>query len=362
MVHAFSAEGIGTGSVYVQCKIAKGEAVEGEVKETVEWLEPAGGPTGLDSKAAADRGSGQVQLLVAAPAEYDHRRLVPSLAAAVDAAWSRQEDRDSRGHAMGRQLPRLISQSSLVCELIPAGCYGSDVRSLVTQEAWTYLRSITLEAAGHRCETCGYGPPEENRDELECHEVWFYHIRPHEERPTGGPSIARRSSARRSIDRYFSTFGRGLTALRAWLRQPGACSASRDRVPARDEEEPGSEGLRFGDRNAGHWDAGAQEAERGIQRLERLACRCFACHAVSHADLTISRTAMTRTGSGPGRALVARHLSVVNGWSMARAERHIREALRERSERSRVKWDLDVRLLIEYGLRACNFMPGGVEP
>lgn len=59
----------------------------------------------------------------------------------------------------------------LTVELVPKTCWYNNVRSILSQEQWDYIRKQVYTAAYDTCEICG-GIGEQWP--VECHEVWNY--------------------------------------------------------------------------------------------------------------------------------------------------------------------------------------------
>lgn len=72
------------------------------------------------------------------------------------------------------------------------------------------------------------------------------------------------------------------------------------------------------------------------QRLERMIALCPSCHRVK-------RMGKARIDGKYDAAL--RHLARVNGWTLRRAKRYVRDCFRTWEERSRHEWRLDVSIL-----------------
>lgn len=53
-------------------------------------------------------------------------------------------------------------------QLVPDGCWHTNLRSALPQEVWDRLRRAAYARAGGRCSICGA------RGRLEAHEVWSY--------------------------------------------------------------------------------------------------------------------------------------------------------------------------------------------
>mgnify|MGYP003145173027 FL=1 len=63
----------------------------------------------------------------------------------------------------------------LTIELIPAGSWGANLRSLLTRGEWDRLRKHCYAEAGHVCEICGgTGLTQNRRHAVEAHEIWEY--------------------------------------------------------------------------------------------------------------------------------------------------------------------------------------------
>src|SRR5262249_35022629 len=68
--------------------------------------------------------------------------------------------------ASGEHLEHLTAPLRLTIELVPATCWGVNLRDVLTRPAWDALRRQVYTAAGHRCALCGAG------GQLHCHEGW----------------------------------------------------------------------------------------------------------------------------------------------------------------------------------------------
>ena len=60
------------------------------------------------------------------------------------------------------------SKYKLNFELVPDGCWGSNLRNVLRPAAWNAVRKAVLARAGGKCEICGAG------GRLEAHERWEY--------------------------------------------------------------------------------------------------------------------------------------------------------------------------------------------
>lgn len=54
-------------------------------------------------------------------------------------------------------------------ELVPDGCWYSNLRSLLSKQQWDFLKSDAKARAGGRCMICG-----KKTERLEAHERWSY--------------------------------------------------------------------------------------------------------------------------------------------------------------------------------------------
>ena len=75
---------------------------------------------------------------------------------------------------MGTLNYSLLAQHSklkLQIELVPDGCWFSNVRSNVSARDWDTIRKQVYLEAGYRCEICGGVGA---KHPVECHEVWSY--------------------------------------------------------------------------------------------------------------------------------------------------------------------------------------------
>lgn len=64
--------------------------------------------------------------------------------------------------------------SGLFVDLVPAGCWFTNVRSATIPRDWERLRRMINRRAGQRCEACGRGEDRATRRWLEAHERWAY--------------------------------------------------------------------------------------------------------------------------------------------------------------------------------------------
>jgi hypothetical protein len=79
-----------------------------------------------------------------------------------------REDADAARRASER---REKLQREFTVELVPRGCWGRNLRSLLTEEAWEELRGRWAKRAGNACEIClGKG----GKWPVEIHEEWQY--------------------------------------------------------------------------------------------------------------------------------------------------------------------------------------------
>ena len=62
-----------------------------------------------------------------------------------------------------------MSEKKLKIDLVPDGCWYSNLRSVLPKEAWDILRKMVYKRADGKCDICG--KPSER---LEAHERWSY--------------------------------------------------------------------------------------------------------------------------------------------------------------------------------------------
>ena len=63
----------------------------------------------------------------------------------------------------------------LSIELVPAGSWGVNLRSILTGGQWDKLRKQCYAEAGHVCEVCGDSGLNQGRNHaVEAHEIWIY--------------------------------------------------------------------------------------------------------------------------------------------------------------------------------------------
>ena len=57
-------------------------------------------------------------------------------------------------------------------ELVPDGCWGSNLRSILTKEQWDFLRKDAVGRSDGKCAICG-----KKTNRLDAHERWEYDIK-----------------------------------------------------------------------------------------------------------------------------------------------------------------------------------------
>ena len=63
----------------------------------------------------------------------------------------------------------------LICELVPTGTWGANLRSLMPPSGWNRLRKFAYDKAGKKCEICNQDGFSQNRKHaVEAHEIWVY--------------------------------------------------------------------------------------------------------------------------------------------------------------------------------------------
>lgn len=63
----------------------------------------------------------------------------------------------------------MILDYKLNFELVPDGCWYSNLRSILSKKQWDFIRQDAMERAGGRCAICG-----RKTDRLDAHERWSY--------------------------------------------------------------------------------------------------------------------------------------------------------------------------------------------
>lgn len=54
-------------------------------------------------------------------------------------------------------------------ELVPDGCWYSNLRTILSKKQWDFLKAYAKKESGYKCAICG-----KKTDRLEAHEVWSY--------------------------------------------------------------------------------------------------------------------------------------------------------------------------------------------
>jgi hypothetical protein len=76
----------------------------------------------------------------------------------------------------------LIRNRALSVELVPKTAWGANLRSVLSEEEWDYVRQSVYKAANYRCQVCGgYG----TNWPVECHEEWEWDDEDHIQRLVG---------------------------------------------------------------------------------------------------------------------------------------------------------------------------------
>ena len=93
--------------------------------------------------------------------------------------------------------------------------------------------------------------------------------------------------------------------------------------------------------------------ERKVQRLDRLAALCPACHEAERAGLASKRGRLSQ---------VITHLAQVNGWSPDDAALYLEAVFETWASPSRHEWTLDISLLTtRYGITDADRCGGGPD-
>ena len=62
-------------------------------------------------------------------------------------------------------------QFKLNFELVPEGCWNSNLRTILSKKQWDYIKQLAKQNANHQCAICG-----KKSSRLEAHERWVYDI------------------------------------------------------------------------------------------------------------------------------------------------------------------------------------------
>lgn len=74
----------------------------------------------------------------------------------------------------------------LTIELVPKTSWFKNLRSELTKKEWDLVRHKCYEKAGNICEVCGdTGFKQRYTHAVECHEIWNYNDKTHEQTLTG---------------------------------------------------------------------------------------------------------------------------------------------------------------------------------
>ncbi len=74
----------------------------------------------------------------------------------------------------------------LTFELVPDGCWYSNLRGVLTPSQWNLLKRIAKQKAGGKCSICG-----KQTDKLEAHERWEYDVKTHTQKLVGIISVCK---------------------------------------------------------------------------------------------------------------------------------------------------------------------------
>lgn len=93
---------------------------------------------------------------------------------------------------MNKHIPELLPGedrnfgNGLFVDLVPAGSWYQNVRAVVTDRQWGYVRDMVRKRAGHCCEVCGACSGDRLKDpggyrtlRLETHERWGFNMDAH---------------------------------------------------------------------------------------------------------------------------------------------------------------------------------------
>ena len=62
-----------------------------------------------------------------------------------------------------------MTNRKLQFELVPEGCWGSNLRAIFTKKQWDFIRNDAKQRANGHCQICG-----KKTDRLDAHERWIY--------------------------------------------------------------------------------------------------------------------------------------------------------------------------------------------
>ncbi len=65
-----------------------------------------------------------------------------------------------------------MNKKKLNFQLVPDGCWYSNLRAVLTKSEWEYIRKYVISRADGKCEICG-----KSAKSLHAHEVWEYQER-----------------------------------------------------------------------------------------------------------------------------------------------------------------------------------------
>lgn len=108
-------------------------------------------------------------------------------------------------------------ERKLKFELVPDGCWHSNLRAVLSASAWNAVRREVYARAGGKCEICG-----RSGVRLEAHEQWEYDEKRGVQRLTGIVALCRRCHETAHIGRAQLT-GRG-EAAEDWYMRVNNCS------------------------------------------------------------------------------------------------------------------------------------------
>jgi len=94
---------------------------------------------------------------------------------------SKEERREVERYARTKRK-RSKLQENFEVELVPRGCWGRNLRSLLAEEDWEKVRRRTARAARNECEVCG---GRGDQWPVEVHERWHYDDETHIQRLVG---------------------------------------------------------------------------------------------------------------------------------------------------------------------------------
>ena len=126
----------------------------------------------------------------------------------------------------------------LVFELVPDGCWGYNLRSILSKSQWDFIKADARSRAGGQCTICG-----EKTDKLDAHERWSYDCEKGVQKLEDVVAICKdchsaihigrtqlKGDAIRAEDHYMKVNGCSYAEMRRDLGEANAMNAERNKV------------------------------------------------------------------------------------------------------------------------------------